>query len=135
MAKSDDIAGLGCFVLLVALVAGGVLAFSNFGWTNSIWYCVRYGVGFSDVQTAARPIDCDFMSAPLGYKGCSYNAHVKVYDADGLLVAGEDAPKYGNDPKTGKPIFSNDGGKTWQWLPGPIPNLKPKSVIMYWVKE
>ena len=91
MAQSDDSFG-GFFLVLV--VAGGFLAFSNYGWSNSLWYAAQYGVGFGDVQTDAKPNDCDFIHAPLGDKGCSYKAHVKVYNADGVLVAGENAPKY-----------------------------------------
>jgi hypothetical protein len=133
VAQSDD--SFGCF-FLVLIVAGGYLAFSNYGWTNSLWYSVQYGVGYSDVQTDAKPNDCDFIHAPLGDKGCSYKAHVKVYNADGVLVAGENAPKYGSDTKTAKPIVSYDGGKNWDWYVGTtVPNPKPKSVRVFWVKE
>jgi hypothetical protein len=104
-------------------------------WTDSLWYSVRYSVKFSDVQTD-RPKDCDFMRAPLGDKGCSYTAHVQVFNADGELVAGENAPKYGSDTKTAKPIISYDGGKNWGWYSGAtVPNPKPNSVKVSWVKE
>jgi len=133
VAQSDDSFG-GFFLVLV--VAGGFLAFSNYGWSNSLWYAAQYGVGFGDVQTDAKPNDCDFIHAPLGDKGCSYKAHVKVYNADGVLVAGENAPKYGSDTKTAKPIISYDGGKNWDWYIGAtVPNPKPKSVRVFWVKE
>lgn len=133
MAQSDD--GCGCLVLL-AVAVGGFLAFSNYGWSNALWYSVQYGVGFDDVQTDAKPKDCDFIHAPLGDKGCSYKAHVRVYNADGVLVAGENAPKYGSDTKTAKPIISYDGGKTWDWYSGgAVPNPKPNSVRVFWVKE
>lgn len=60
---------------------------------------------------------------------------MKVYNADGVLVAGE-APLYGSDTKTGKPIISYDGGKNWDWHTGAtVPNPKPKSVRVFWVKE
>jgi hypothetical protein len=122
------------FLILVA--AGGFLAFSNYGWTNSLWYSVQYRVGFDDVHTAAKPNDCDFISAPLGAKGCSYKAHVKVYNADGAQVAGENAPMYGSDANTAKPIISHDGGKNWNWYFGAtVPSPKPKSVRVIWVKE
>jgi hypothetical protein len=134
VAQSDDGCG-GIFLLF--LVAGGFLAFSNYGWTNSLWYSVQYGVGFGDVQTDAKPDDCDFIHAPLGAKGCSYKAHVKVYNADDVLVAGENAPMYGSDTNTAKPIYSYDGGKTWYWYTGgpAVPNPKPKSVRVFWLKE
>jgi hypothetical protein len=133
VAQSDDGCGT-IFVLLI--VAGGFFAFGNSGWSNSIWYAAEYGVGFSDVTTDTKPNDCDFIHAPLGDKGCSYKAHVKVYNADGVLVAGENAPQYGSDTKTAKPIISYDGGKTWDWFYGPaVPNPKAKSVRVFWVKE
>ena len=133
MAQSDD----GCgSIFLLFLVAGGFLAFSNYGWSNSLWYSVQYGVGFGDVQTDAKPDDCDFIRAPLGAKGCSYKAHVRVFNADGVAVAGENAPKYGSDTKTAKPIISYDGGKSWDWYIGAtVPSPKPTSVRVFWVKE
>jgi hypothetical protein len=92
--------------------------------------------GFGDVRTDAKPNDCDFIHAPLGDKGCDYKAHVKVYNADGVLVAGENAPKYGSDAKTAKPIISYDGGKNWDWYIGAaVPNPKPKSVKVFWVSR
>ena len=97
---------------------------------------VQYHVGFGDVQTDTKPDDCDFLRAPLGSKGCSYKAHVTVLNADGVQVAGEGAPKYGNDTKTAKPIVSYDGGKNWNWYTeGAVPNQKPKHVRVFWVKE
>ena len=133
---SDSDGSLGCLGILV--IGGAFLVFSNSSdkWSNSLWYSVQYGVGFNDVQTDTRPSDCDFLHAPLGEKGCSYKAHVQAFNADGVLVAGENAPKYGNDTKTGKPIISYDDGKTWNWHDGAtVPNLKPKSVKVSWTKE
>jgi hypothetical protein len=105
-------------------------------WFNSAWYSVEYRVGYGDVHTDARPKECDFLHAPLGDKGCSYKAHVQVFNADSVLVAGDNAPKYGNDSKTAKPIISYDGGKTWEWYNGAaIPDRKPKSVNVSWVME
>jgi hypothetical protein len=75
------------------------------------------------------------MRAPLGDKGCSYKAHVRVFNAEGDLVAGEDAPMFGSDTKTGKPIISYDGGKTWDWYSGTVPNPKPKSVRVFGSKS
>ena len=96
---------------------------------------VQYGVDFDHVQTDAKPNDCDFMRAPLGDKGCGFKAHVQVFNADSVLVAGENAPIYGKDTKTARPIVSYDGCKTWDWyLGGTRPNPKPKSVRVFWVK-
>jgi hypothetical protein len=117
------------------LQGGAFFAFSNFSWSNSLWYSVQYKVGFDDVQTAAKPDDCDFLRAPLGSKGCSYKAHVQVLNADGVLVVGEGASMFGWDPNTKKDIVSYDGGKKWNWYFGAVPSPKPKSVRVFWVKE
>jgi hypothetical protein len=104
-------------------------------WADSLWYSIQYGVKISDVQTD-RPRDCDFTRAPFGDKGCRYTAHVQVFNADGEIEAGENAPQYGSDTKTAKPILSYDGGKNWDWYSGAtVPNPKPKTVRVSWVKE
>ena len=129
MAQSDDSAAW--YGILVIAVVG--FAFSGTGWSNSLWYSFQYDVGFSDVQTDTKPSDCDFLQAPLGLKGCTYKAHVKVYNADGWLVAGDGAPMYGSD--AGKNTVSYDSGKTWYWYSAAVPNQRPKSVKVSWVKE
>ena len=96
MAQSYDTTGCGCLVFVLA-IAAVVIFSSDWSWSNSIWYAEKYGVNWSDVQTDAKPKECDFLRAPLGYKDCSYTAHVKVFNADGALVAGENAPMYGSD--------------------------------------
>ncbi len=47
---------------------------------------MRFGVSPDKVHAAAKPTDCDFMRAPLGSKGCHYEAVVTAYDARGVLV-------------------------------------------------
>jgi hypothetical protein len=96
----EQIKGIGSTISSLGI---GIFVFYllSYSWTDSLWYSVRYGVEFRDVQME-RPHDCDFMRAPLGDKGCSYKSHVQVFNAEGELVAGENAPKYGSDTKTGK---------------------------------
>jgi len=130
VAQSDE---SGCGFIVLAVV--GVYFFAPASWTNAVWYGVKYKVGLSEVHTDAKPTDCDFMHAPLGNKDCSYVAHVKAYNAKGVLVAGEDAPKYGRDTKTRDPIVSYDGGKNWDWYPGDFPDLTVASVQVFWRKE
>jgi len=101
------------FWLLVVL---GVFAWVVMpdSWTNGIWYGVQYKVPFRDVHTSNKPSDCDWTYAPLGKKGCYYKAVVGAFNAAGDLVGGDNVPQYGKDSKTGKPIISYDGGKTWR---------------------
>jgi hypothetical protein len=60
---------------------------------NAIWYGATYGVSTDKVRTFGnKPHDCDWGRAPLGTKGCHYEADVKAYDAAGELVGGDDVP-------------------------------------------
>jgi hypothetical protein len=80
-----------------------------------------------------QPSDCDFIHAPLGDKGCHYEASVAAYNSAGQVVGGDRAPKYGHDQKTGKPIVSDDNGHTW-WLLDNEPDKKVQSVVVTWSK-
>jgi hypothetical protein len=114
-------------IIVGLFVIGGMLiwAFDN-SLSNSLWYSYKYRVGFSTVHTDVKPTDCDFLTAPLGIKNCSYKAHARALNADGAWIAGDGAPIYGNDTTTGKPIVSNDAGNSWYWFEGTtLPNLKP----------
>lgn len=83
----------------------------------------------------AEPKDCDFLHAPLGSKSCHYEADVNAYNAEGILVAGDHAPEFGHDSKTGKPIVSWNGGKTWEWMTtADVPNTNVTRVVISWVR-
>jgi hypothetical protein len=133
---ADSDGSFGCLVVLVIVIGGPIVAFSHDKWSNALWYSFEYGVAFNDVQTDTKPTDCDFLHAPLGLKDCTYTPHVKVFNGEGFLVGGENAPSYGSDTKTGKPIISYDGGKSWNWNEGATtPNPKPKTVRVLWIRE
>ena len=51
---------------------------TNVTWLDKVWFMARYGVSYERVYMSKRPIDCDFMSAPIGKKGCSYSSRVIV---------------------------------------------------------
>lgn len=126
----DDSAGLIVW-LAVAAIALGVY------WVgfDVAWYSLRYMVSPSKVQVDAKPRDCFFMTAPLGDKGCHYKAAVSAVNTQGILVGGDNAPKYGHDTKTGKPIISYDQGKTWNWMITPdVPDQKIDKVVVTWDK-
>jgi hypothetical protein len=117
------LAGIGIIV--------GWLYFIGF---NATWYALEYKVYPSKVQVHAKPKDCNFVHALLGSKECHYEAVVIAYNAAGELVGG-DAPRYGHDTKTGKPIVSHDKGKTWVLYYGTdIPDQKINSVVVTWYK-
>jgi hypothetical protein len=118
-------------IILASTAALGLTACTPFEDSSfiSVWYALRYGVHLSDVQTDTRPGECDYNHAPLGYKGCRYQALVIVRNADGVIVAGDSAPKYSHDVKTAKPIISYDEGKTWSWYQGDaIPRAVQRSI-------
>jgi hypothetical protein len=48
-------------------------------WTDKAWYSVGYGAAFADITLEKRPLDCDFMHAPLGAKGCKYEKRANVF--------------------------------------------------------
>jgi len=129
--SDDSRSGLLGFLFIAGI---GILIYGA-GGINEAWYSVKYWVSPSIVHIGAQPKDCDFMSAPLGSKGCHYEADVAAYNTEGMLVGGDHAPRYEHDTKTGKPIYSNDNGKTWDWLQAPdVPDPAIKRVVVLWVK-
>lgn len=94
-----------------------------------------YAVSPGRIQIEPKPTDCDFMRAPLGEKGCHYDETVTAYNAEGDVVGGDNAPRYSNDTKTGKPIISWDNGKTWEWLAADhVPDQTIKTLQVTWHK-
>lgn len=66
-----------------------------------LFYCysIQYGVPDSSVTILKKPHTCDFLSAPIGEKGCHYEPDVT-------------AVRTGTD-RVGKAIVSFDDGVTW----------------------
>jgi hypothetical protein len=136
VATNKNEGSLGGFIVLIilALIIWFILPAS---WTDPILYSMEYSINSGQVHWNAKPTDCDFIHAPLGDKACHYKKTVTAYDAAGYVVAGDDAPKYGHDTNTGKPIISYDNGKSWNWLPTDAPatpDLTVKRVEIDWVK-
>jgi hypothetical protein len=48
-------------------------------WTDKVWYSIRYDAGFANITVEKRPLDCDFMHAPFGGKGCQYEKRASVF--------------------------------------------------------
>jgi hypothetical protein len=130
--RDDDRLGKVIFFLIVAGMFGFVI------WAGGIreaWYCAKYQVTPDKIHVDAKPKDCDFLHAPLGIKGCHYEADVNAYNAEGMLVGGDHAPKYGRDSKTRKPVVSWDDGKTWEWMASAdAPNTNIVSIGVSWVR-
>ncbi|HTF44272.1 MAG TPA: hypothetical protein VK641_10255 [Terriglobales bacterium] len=94
--------------------------FGIWGRNSSIRYQMQYGADSEMVAVDREPIDCEFLSAPLGRKDCHYEKEVLVATFKG-------------DTETGRPIISLDNGKTWNWNEnGPLTGSK---VHVWWRKE
>jgi hypothetical protein len=48
-------------------------------WTDKAWCSVRYGAEFANITVEKRPLDCDFVHAPFGAKGCHYEKRTSVF--------------------------------------------------------
>ena len=72
------------------------LVFSESPWA----YALRYSADLSQVQILPKPADCDFLRAPIGFKGCHYEKSIQV-------------TRYKTDAQSGNTFVSYDDGKTW----------------------
>ena len=64
-----DFSGWIWFAVILLLLTGW--SGSNLDkWTDRVWYSFRYDTDFKNVIVDKRPMDCDFLHAPLGAKGC-----------------------------------------------------------------
>ena len=123
---SNQSGSAGCLVSIAVLgVIGWSLTPSK--WIDPLWYATRYNISTDQVHRSNKPTDCDWGRAPLGEKGCHYEKTVAAYNAQGWLLDGDGAPLFSHEAKTGKPIVSYDGGKTWDW-PAVDANGNPVSV-------
>jgi hypothetical protein len=121
------------WVYVILAIAGAALWVHSVGGINVAWYSLRYGVSASKVQVDAQPSDCDFMTAPLGSKGCHYDAFVDVFNKEGFLVGGDHVPYYIRKIDTGKIYLSYDNDKISE-LPD-FPNSKADRVEVSWIKK
>jgi len=100
--------------------------------SDKLWYSFQYQVSMSQVNRAHKPTDCDWGFAPLGNKGCHYKKLVTGLNADGWLVAGQEAPMFSRDV-AGNIISSVDDGKKWQPATQ-VKSLTVTRVVINWMK-
>ena len=103
MMDSDGFVGL--FWMCVFAV------FAWFAWVGDSK--LRYEMQYNDVSFTNKPHDCDFMTAPLGMKNCSYEKKVSETARFSISVDGE-------------PIISHDKGESWE---------RPLAVILMEIKK
>jgi hypothetical protein len=111
-AQSDS--GCGCWFLFLVFL--GFLVWACFD--SRLRYSLQYSVWIGNVTIAPKPHNCEWATAPIGNKNCSYQAEVSA------VRTGFTADR--------KPIFSLDNGQTWQW-DNAVPPTEP-SVSVYWRK-
>jgi hypothetical protein len=63
------------WILGWALFAG-LAALAWWWWGDTLWYAAEYQVAPREINIAHRPIDCDFLRAPIGEKPCHYEKEV-----------------------------------------------------------
>ncbi len=128
--------GLAFFsAVLIGLAGAGYDLYAEMFGRDVLYYSWKYKISSDHVHISKKPIDCDYYFAPVGYKGCQYKSVAKAYDKQGWLIAGDGAAIYSHDTKTGKPIVSDDNGKTWELIdPDDVPDPKVNSVVVSWVK-
>jgi hypothetical protein len=87
-AKTDASGGSAAFFLILISFVGVYLWAAWVG-VDVAWYSVKYWIPSDMVHVAPKPIDCNFLSRPVGAKGCSYEAVVSALDAKGTVVEGD----------------------------------------------
>jgi len=107
----------GGFGILLWLCVIG--AFVWFAWLDDSEFRYEFQYKDAEVTFDDKPHDCEFLTAPLGRKNCSYEKEVSIV-------------QFSRDIKTGAAIISYDGGVTWNGNRGGPMN--GKRVHVYWVK-
>jgi hypothetical protein len=85
----DDFAGtifawliFGCLILVI-------FGWNDDGWVGKARYAISHGVPLDQVHFYPKPYDCDWGTAPIGAKHCSYSAVVKARNSAGEIFVGE----------------------------------------------
>ena len=71
--------------LIFGLVSLPVAYIVDLLWNSRISVSFRFGVAYDNVIGSGRPEDCDFTSAPIGFKGCYYQM-VEFKDGETVTV-------------------------------------------------
>jgi hypothetical protein len=86
---------------------------------ESPWaYALTYDTDDSHMHIVSRPVDCDFLHAPIGFKGCHYKRSVQVL-------------RYSIDAQSGQRMVSIDGRGTWP-APSASEGLGPIEIYVSW---
>jgi hypothetical protein len=75
-----DLSGFFWLVLIILFVEGWSGSKLD-RWTDKVWHSIKDDADFRSVTVEKRPLDCDFLHAPLGGKGCEYEKRTLVQPA------------------------------------------------------
>ncbi|HEV7218669.1 MAG: hypothetical protein ACHP8A_04110 [Terriglobales bacterium] len=76
--SKGNISSLWWFLLVMFIVAswpGSSLDRAS----DRLWYSMKYDCAYTNAKVARRPWDCDWLSAPIGNKGCHYKKAVSSF--------------------------------------------------------
>ncbi len=104
LAIKEPLILLAKFALKAALLLFGlwmIIYTLPYVFSESPWaYALRYSTDLSQVKILPKPADCDFLHAPIGFKGCHYEKSMQV-------------TRCKTDAQSGNTVVSYDDGKTW----------------------
>ena len=128
----DDGFGVAIFWLLLAFGMFVFWGWNDDGWIGRMRYAWSYDVPTDKVHFAPKPYDCDFWTAPLGAKHCSYKAEVTAYNTGGQAVIAD--ATYVRNKETGELFVAYGDGPLMALPPAEIPDRKVKRVEVRWVQ-
>jgi hypothetical protein len=109
--------------IFVAVLVATVWLGPGDTWMDSIWYSAKYKVSLDQVNIGIKPKDCDWGHAPLGDKGCHFQATVIAYNAARYIV-----------PAIAWQKEQKEFDTTGLTLLNPADDLKIKSIEVRWTK-
>jgi hypothetical protein len=129
----DDGFGVAIFWLLAGVGLFVWLGWQDDGWIGRMRYAWTYDVPSDNVEFASKPYDCDWSTAPIGAKHCSYAPVVTAYNAEEQAVVPDAI--YVRNKETGELSVSYGwDGPLIKLPPGEPPDTKVKRVKVDWVK-
>jgi hypothetical protein len=86
--RQHNNAGMGAFIFVAAAV--GIWEIRDYDWFAKIYAATKYSLPQSKIEfEGSRPHDCDFMTAPMGSKHCSYK---REYFAEWFTLSKSNQP-------------------------------------------
>lgn len=123
----------GCAGWIFLLIIGGIVWFA---WLDDSKIRYEFEYSGAELEIVDKPHDCDFLTAPMGMKNCSYQKKVNIHFYSKFPPSSGDMFGPINDPWDsenlipGAPIVSFNNGKTWLFNRGGP--MRGKLVMISW---